>query len=171
MWQFRFRRWTVAAVALLGGMTAPAFADHAFMQVPTIPGESNNARYRDWIELTGFGQEFTRRVCGGTTVTKGLDRASALLAVAAANGDVLSQVTIAVTKPGENPIEFLRMLLSDVIVAQVSLTNSDPTAQVFESVRLIPRSITLTYRQQDERGVLGPAQTTVINCNRRGDGR
>jgi type VI secretion system secreted protein Hcp len=171
MWHLVLRRWTLTAFAVLGSVATPAFADHSFMLVPGIPGESTSDRYRDWIDLTGFGQEFTRRICGGTTVTKRLDRASALLAVAAANGEVLSQVTIAVTKPGEDRIEFLRLLLSDVVVAEVSLANSDPTAEVVESVRLMPRSVTLTYRQQDERGALGPPQTTVITCNRRGDGR
>jgi type VI protein secretion system component Hcp len=141
-------------------------ATDQFLQVAGIPGESQVRGYENWIEVSSFGQEYNRKACGGLTVTKGLDRASAFLAVAAVNGNSLAEATLAVQKAGEGNGEFLRMVLSDVVVSSITIQGVDPTRGVTEAVLLLPRSVTITYRQQDARGTLGQPMTTVITCNR-----
>jgi type VI secretion system secreted protein Hcp len=159
----RFSLVSLAAVAAFAPM---AHADHVFLEIPGIPGESNHKGYESWIDLTSFGQEFNRRTCGGITFSKNLDKASALLAMSAVNGDVLAQATVAVIKEGKDTAEFLRLLLTDVIVASVTIQSADPTRVVNESLRLVPRSVTITYKQQKPDGTLGGAMTTVVTCNR-----
>jgi type VI protein secretion system component Hcp len=157
---------TIALFALSAVFSPLALADHVFMQIPNIPGESTDRDYKDWISATAFGQEFNRRMCGGVTVAKYLDRASALLAVAAVNGEVFAQVTIAVRHNGARPFEYLRLVLTDVSVASNTIQTSDATEVVAESLKLLPRSVNISYRQQQPDGTAGPPMTTVVTCNR-----
>jgi type VI secretion system secreted protein Hcp len=159
-------RFSLIPLAAAAAFAPMAHADHVFLQIPGIPGESVADRYKDWIDLTSFGQEFNRRTCGGITFSKYLDKASARLAVSAVNGDVLAQATVAVIKDGDTRAEYLRLVLTDAIVASVTIQSADPTHVVTESLRLVPRSVTITYRQQDAKGGLGPEMTTVVTCNR-----
>ena len=159
-------RRTVAVLALSAAFPTLALADHVFLQIPNIPGESIDRAYPDWIDATAFGQDFNRRMCGGITVAKHLDKASALLAVAAVNGEVFAQAIVAVRKVGERPLEYLRIVLSDVVVSSVNIQTSDATEVVTESLKLIPRSVTITYKQQQPDGSAGPAMTTAVMCSR-----
>jgi type VI protein secretion system component Hcp len=155
------------ATMVAGTLFSPlAMADHVFVQIPNIPGESIDRQYKDWIDATAFGQDFNRRSCGGVTVAKRLDKASALLAVAAVNADEFPQVTVAVRRNGEQPFEYLRIVLSDVRVASNNIQTSDATEIVTESLKLLPRSVSITYRQQMADGRPGPATTTVVACSR-----
>ena len=159
-------RRTVAVVALSAVFSPLALADHVFLQIPNIPGEAVDRAYPDWIAATAFGQDFNRRMCGGITVAKHLDKASALLAMAAVNGEVFAQAIVAVRKAGERPLEYLRIVLSDVVVSSINIQTSDATEVVTESVKLIPRSVNITYKQQQPDGSAGPAMTTVVTCSR-----
>jgi len=157
----------VALTALVcGAAVAPAIADEVYVQIPGIPGESLSAKYPNWIAASAFGQDYNRRMCGGVTLTKSLDKASALLAMAAVDGQPLSMATIAVVKPGSTALEFLRIVLTDVIVSNVNIQGTAATTAISESVKLLPRSVTITYRQQQVDGALGAAVTTVVTCNR-----
>lgn len=154
-------------LAAVGGLASQAHADHIFLQIPGIPGESIVRGYENWIDITSMGEEFSRRTCGGITLAKGLDKASPLLALAAVNADPVAQATVAVRGNGETQVEFLRLVLNDVLVASTTIQSTDANQAVSESVRLLPRSVSITYRQQDSKGGLGPAMTTVITCNSR----
>jgi type VI protein secretion system component Hcp len=162
-------RFTIAsmAVAAIAGFAPLAHADHIFLEIPGIPGESTADKYPNWIEVTSMGQEFSRRSCGGLTVSKKLDKASPALAVSAVNGDPLAQATVVVLTGGDRPQETLRLVLNDLVIASTTIQSADPDRAVAESVRLLPRSVSITYRQQDPKGGLGPAITTVVTCNNR----
>jgi type VI protein secretion system component Hcp len=167
MSQLKFGPWAALSVCLLSvTSTAVQAAQSAFLQVPGIPGESVTRGYENWIELSGFGQEFSRRACGGMTLNKTLDRASALLAVAAVNGEVLAQATVAVRNAGEGGAEILRLVLSDVTVQSSTIKDVASTNAVEETLQLQPRVINITYRSVDDAGRLGPPITTVVTCNR-----
>jgi type VI protein secretion system component Hcp len=143
-----------------------AHADHVFVQIPGILGESTDRGYEDWIDATGVGLDFNRRVCGALTLAKGLDRASSLLAVAAANGEILAQAVVAVRTGGDRPFESLRLTLTDVVVSSINIQSADPSRAVTESLQLVPRSVTMTYRPQRNDGSAGTPVTTIITCNR-----
>ncbi len=156
----------VLTALLCGAAAASALADEVYVQIPGIPGESLATKYPNWIAASAFGQDYNRRMCGGVTLTKSLDRASAPLAMAAVDGQPVSMATIAVVKPGALALEFLRIVLTDVIVSNVNIQGTAATTAISESVKLLPRSVTITYRQQQADGALGSAVTTVVTCNR-----
>lgn len=156
---------TSLAIAAVAGFAPLAHADHIFLEIPGIPGESVADKYPNWIDVSSMGQEFSRRSCGGLTVSKRLDKSSPALAVSAVNGDVLAQATVAVVTGGERPQETLRLVLSDVIVASTTIQSADPDKTVTEAVKLLPHSVSITYRPQDAKGGLGSPVTTVVTCN------
>jgi type VI secretion system Hcp family effector len=168
MLQLKKLRSTILPFVLASAL-APATqaAQNAFLLIPGIPGESVAEHYENWIEIRSFGQEFSRRSCGGITVAKELDRASPLLAVAAVNNQLIAQATLAVRKPGEGAAtEFLRMVLSDSIVSSVSIQSSDATSPVTEEVFLLPRTVSITYRAQNPDGSAGAPITSTVTCIR-----
>lgn len=144
------------ATAQPGGGTA-----QYFLRIDGIPGESTDAAHKDQIELVsyewgsggtpGLAAPATGGVGTGNATGKpqvnaigfrqDVSRASTALMVAAANGRRINEATLFVRKSGEQPVEYLTMKLSDVIVSSYRTAASAPGTPVDE--------FTLTFGKVD----------------------
>lgn len=100
-----------------GGVATSTFAaTNTYLIIPGIPGESFEARYRDWIVLDTFSVSVVERACAGFTVMKQLDTSSPILSASALTGVVYPSMTLHSVKAGEGQIRFLVFELAAVVV-------------------------------------------------------
>jgi type VI secretion system secreted protein Hcp len=153
----------VLATAALVPLPAEA-AIQGFMKVPGLPGESQNDRHKNEIDVVSYTQTSGNNACFKVIVIKNLDLASTGLATLAVTNQVVSPITIVLETSGESPREIFRAVLENVVVGTAELVEVDGVPLPTERVTLRPRRATLTYSPQDPRGISGPPTTTVINC-------
>ena len=118
-----------------------------FARIDGIKGESKDAQHKDEIEVLswswGVSQSGTMSHGGGGgagkasfqdfTFTHHIDKASPLLLKACATGQHIKDATITVRKTGKNPIDYLVIKLTDVLVTNVSLGLAAEAAVTDES--------------------------------------
>lgn len=111
----------VLAFCLWPGLLCRGAID-AYLKIERIEGESLDPDYVGYSEILSFSWEITRS--GGLTQSKGLeilksfDKASPKLAQACAGGTRLPRVTLVARRTeGERKVEFLKIVLTDVLVA------------------------------------------------------
>src|SRR5262245_26281785 len=109
---------------------APAQTVSIYMNIPGIPGDSNDAKHADWIEVEAVGQGVTNTlgpVVGGPVtgkasfqplkIVKRIDRASPLLFLNTAKGTHYPTITIQFTRTtGDRPV-FYEIKLSDALIS------------------------------------------------------
>jgi len=105
----------------------------AFLKIEGIPGESTDAKHKDWIEILSYSHGVTqkgsgaRSTAGGASaercdhedfsITKALDKASPKLALFCSNGTHIKSVKIELCRAGGDKQKYMEYLLSDVIVS------------------------------------------------------
>jgi hypothetical protein len=77
---------------------------------------------------------------------------------------VVTPVTVTLTKAGDNPLDIFVAELERVVVGTVELVEVDGDPLPVERVTLLPRRARLTYFQQDIDGSLGSPITTTVTC-------
>jgi type VI protein secretion system component Hcp len=161
-------RWTLAILSMVVVASfgiSPAAADvQGFMRVQGLTGESQVRGHEDEIELLSYTQIAGTNACFKAIVVKGLDKASPGLALLAVTNQLVTPITVTLTKSGENPFDAFTALLENVVVGNVELTEIDGGPIPTERVTLRPRRATLTYRLQLPDGRPGVPVTTVVNC-------
>src|SRR5687767_10856800 len=101
-------------------------AANIFLKLEGIEGESADSKHRNEIEIESFSWGMTspgsaaanspgKAVFQDLTVTKFVDKASVRMALLAGQGKHVKEAILVVRKPGENPIEYLRYKLGDVL--------------------------------------------------------
>jgi type VI secretion system secreted protein Hcp len=109
-----------------------------FMKVDGAPGESRNAKHKDWTDLESFNwgasQPSTMHVGGGggagkvsfqdCTAVAPVDKSYPALLIKCASGEHISKVEVAASKAGGDEVEFFKVTLEDVIVTGVNVTGS-----------------------------------------------
>jgi type VI protein secretion system component Hcp len=144
---------------------SPAQAEFdGFLRIPGLPGESTNENHLNEIALVSYTQTAGTAACFKAIAIKNLDRASPGLALLAVTNQVVSPVTVTLSRAGETPFDAFVAVLENVTVGNVELVEVDGTPLPTERVTLRPRRATLTYRTQLSNGQPGPPVTTVINC-------
>lgn len=146
-----------------------AQADY-FLELEGIPGESQDDKHKDKIEISSFSfgmtQAGTMSSLGGggagkvqvhdIAMTKTHDKASPKLMLACANGDHISKATIICRKAGKEQQEYLKITLTDVIVSSfqaAAMGGSDPMPQ--DHFALNFAKIESEYKEQKKDGTLG----------------
>jgi type VI secretion system secreted protein Hcp len=86
------------------------------------------------------------------SITKYIDKASADLMLNCANGKHLKKGTIVVRKAGENPLEYLKIAMTDVMVTSYSTGGSGGEDRLTENVALNFREVHVEYFMQNEKG-------------------
>lgn len=153
-----------------GPVETNAAAISSFATIPTIKGESINARHPDSIDLIslkfcidsvatgGSGLATAKVSVSDVEVTKFLDAASVPLMRAALTGTHLTQVRIDLDTQGASPRTIQTLLLEDVLVTGVhSLSKGIAPA---ETVSFSFRKITVTYNHQQTTGGTVPITVT-----------
>jgi type VI secretion system secreted protein Hcp len=139
-----------------------------FARIDGIKGESKDAKHKDEIDVLswswGVSQSGTMAHGGGggagkatfqdLTFTHHIDKATPLLLKACATGQHVKDATITVRKAGKNPLEYLVVKLTDVLVTAVSLGLAEGSAVTFESVSLQFAKVDLEYMPQKADGSL-----------------
>ncbi len=153
------------AIALALGANAAFAQINVFLKIDGLPGDSTDARHPREIVLTGYSQTFGDRNCSRVIATKQIDRASPGLISRAASNQRIPQAIVTMSRAigGGGPVDFFTATLDQVLVDRIEI--AEQSDQLVERVVLVPRVVTISYRAQDEKGVLGPPVTTSIACN------
>lgn len=143
----------------------------AFLQIPTIPGEADEAAHGDWIDIESFSFGAVQRPGPGFglfaaefVVAKRLDKASPLLFLACAQGTVLETVTLDLIDdfgPADNVV-FHQVILTDARVASVNLTGETAgTDRPLEEVAFTYGKVEIRYSVVDPDTGIAMPQTPV----------
>jgi type VI secretion system secreted protein Hcp len=102
---------------------------------------------------TGGGQGAGKANVQDLSFTKYIDKASAPLQLAVLNGKHYATADLVVRKAGEKPLEYLKIILTDLIVTSVSTGGSGGEDRLTENVSLNFAKVKMEYYAQDEKGV------------------
>lgn len=169
------------ATALTSGLLAApsSFAVDMFLKIPQIPGESVDKSHKNEIDVTSWswglsGAGTTKKVTSGAcvqgvNVTHLADAATPGLMMAVTMGQVLGPVTLTVRKPGVYPLEYITIVMQDVMVTSVSNGGASGSgAEVYESFSMDFSSAVFTYVKQNADGTAGESKSAQIYSAGRG---
>jgi len=105
----------------------------AFLKLDGVKGESQDDKHKEEIDIMSFswgmaqGGGFGSGGGGGTgkvsvhdiAVTKAVDAASCTLMLFCCNGKHIPSGLITVRKAGENPLEYMKISLTDILISSV----------------------------------------------------
>ena len=182
------RRKNVGGLLLAGALAAPlpaAAVDDMFLSLEGVKGESVDGRNLGAIEILTYSQSFTgpgsrvtaaditstgKTTCGPVTITKYVDQASPDLILLVTNGRRLPRAVITFRRPGQQPIEYYKVTLEDVVVTEVEQSNSrlnfpsPAPPRAIEKVSLIASKFRFDYVAQHPDGRPGAQPKAGWDC-------
>ena len=141
-----------------------------FLKIDGVDGESTDDKHKGEIELESWGVgasnagSFSSGGGGGTgkvamadfTIVKKTDKASAKLFTACCTGEHLKTATLVCRKAGGDQQEFLKVILTSVIVSSFQTSGSAGSEVIpMEQVSLDFAKIEYKYKEQKPDGSLG----------------
>lgn len=144
-----------------------------FIKVGEVKGESKDKKYADWIDVLSFSWGLSQSGSfgygggGGTgkvnvqdlSFMKRMDTASPDLMLHCAAGEHYPEATLvarAAGGTGGGPVEYMKIVLSDVIVTSVQHSGSGGADErPMESVSLNFAKVFATYTGQEQTGAAG----------------
>ena len=159
-------------LALATGTGSAAQVDY-FLKIDGVPGEATDDGHKDWINLLSFSQSISRSVDptsgggGGSSVaqfedvqfTKYLDKATPLLMLHCANGQHIREAILVCRKAGnagEEPVEYYKITMTDILVTSVSTGGSAGDSVPTETLSLNFSKIEWEYVPQSADGTTEP---------------
>lgn len=150
---------------LMVSLSAQA-ANDIFLVLGEIKGESQDSVYMDNIDVLawseGMSQSSTTHTgAGGTigkvsvqdiSITKYLDSSSPYIRQHVANGKHIPEATLIVRRAGDSPLEYFRIVMTDLIISSVSAGGDGGTDRLTENVTLNFAEIEWTYTKQKPDG-------------------
>ncbi len=148
-----------------------------FLKIEGIPGDSNDDKHKNEIDVLSFGFEVSRPKPGGRPrvedfrFVKTIDTATPLLFDAACPGESIRSAVMTGRKAGRGQQEFMKFTFEDVVVSSVQPTGATGSdALPMEQVTLDFRSVEIEVRRQNPDGSFGPAVTSTCSPRvRRGE--
>lgn len=148
-----------------------------FLKLEGITGEAQDDKHKEEIDVLawswGASQSGTTHTGGGSgagkvsvqdiSVTKYVDQASPTLLKFCATGKHISKGKLTVRKAGENPLEYIKIEIKDIIVTHVSTGGSGGEDRLTENVTLNFREFKYIYTTQDKGGGSGAAPEFAWN--------
>jgi type VI secretion system secreted protein Hcp len=149
-------------------------AQDIFLKIDGITGESRDDKHKDEIEVLNWSweirQESTMHSGSGGGAGKAsvadlvfehtIDRSSPNLMKYALTGKHIDQATLIMRKAGGNPLEYLKITMSDVLVTRVAPSGSrNDSDHSRESVSLSFAKVKQEYVVQNAQGGSGGAVT------------
>lgn len=146
-----------------------------FLTLEPIKGESQDKTYKDKIDVLawswGMSNSGSAHAGGGMgagkvnvndiSLTKWIDAASPLLMKSCCNGKHFGEGKLIVRKAGENPVEYLIVTMTDVLITSISTGGSGGEDRLTENVTLNFAKVNVKYTPQDKTGAAGtPADMT-----------
>ena len=140
-----------------------------FLKIEGIEGESKDKGHGKEIDVLswswGMSQSGTGHVGGGggagkvnvqdISVTKYIDKSSPDLMLTCCNGKHLGEAKLTVRKAGENPLEYLIITMTDVLISSVSTGGSGGEDRLTENVTLNFAKVKVEYTEQTAKGGAG----------------
>lgn len=137
-----------------------------FMKLEGISGESKDGSHGGEIDVLawswGMSNSGTTHTGGGggagkvnvqdISFTKWVDLASTPLMLACAKGKHIGEATLVVRKAGDEPLEYITIVMTDVIVTSVSTGGSGGEDRLTENVTLNFAEVTVNYKEQAKTG-------------------
>ncbi len=136
----------------------------AFLKIEGIPGESTDAKHKDWIEITHFSQSMsqpasaTASSAGGATAERVdfgtfdiqhlLDKASPKIYEACASGKHIKEVILEICRAGGDQVKYLEVKLEQVLVSAIESGGTAGEGFPTETVKFSYGKIKWTYSQQ-----------------------
>ena len=144
-----------------------------FMKVGDIKGEARDKSHGDEIDVLSWSWEMTQ---SGTThsgggggagkvdiqdmqFSKWVDKASPNLMMACSNGKHYPKAMLTVRKAGENPVEYMKITMENVLVTGVETGGRKDEDKLTETVRLNFAKVKTEYTPQADDG---SAEAAVI---------
>lgn len=137
-----------------------------FMKVGDIKGEARDKSHSDEIDVLswswGLSQSGTMHISGGggagkvsvqdLSFTKYVDKSSTNLMLACCNGKHYPEALLTVRKAGENPVEYIKVTMTDVLITGVSTGGSGGEDRITENVMLNFAKVKVEYTPQKPDG-------------------
>ena len=140
-----------------------------FIKIGDVKSEAQDHKHKEEIDVLswswGMSQSGTGHVGGGSgsgkvnvndlTFTKYVDKSTPPLLLACCNGKHYDQALLTVRKAGENPVEYIKIKMSDVLITSVSTGGSGGEDRLTENVTLNFVKVAVDYTPQDNKGKAG----------------
>ncbi len=137
-----------------------------FLKIDALKGEARDSVHKEEIDILawswGLSNSGTAHVGGGAgagkvnvqdiSVTKWVDKVSADLMLAACNGKHFAEATLTVRKAGENPVEYIVIKMTEVMITSVSTGGSGGEDRLTENLSLNFAKVEFTYIPQKADG-------------------
>lgn len=137
-----------------------------FMKIKGVDGEAEDAGHPKSIDVLawswGLSQSGTTHIGGGggagkvsvqdLSFTKYIDKSSTVLMTACAKGTHFDDAKLTVRKAGDKPLEYVIILMKEVIITSVSTGGSGGEDRLTENVTLNFAAYEVTYQAQNSKG-------------------
>jgi type VI secretion system secreted protein Hcp len=137
-----------------------------FIKIDGIEGESKDSAHKDEIDVLawswGMSQSGTTHGGGGggagkvnvqdLSFTMWTEKASAPLMYHCASGKHIKDATLVVRKAGEDPLEYIKIKMTDILVSTVSAGGSGGEDRLTQNVTLNFAKVEFEYQEQNAKG-------------------
>ncbi len=144
-----------------------------FMKIKGVKGESADKTYKEQIDVLawswGASNSGSAHVAKGAgtgkvnvqdlSFTKYLDAASPDLLLACCNGKHYDEAMLIVRKAGENPVEYLKITMNEVLISSISTGGSGGEDRLTENVTFNFAKVKVEYTGQTVKGGKGSTAT------------
>jgi type VI secretion system secreted protein Hcp len=149
-----------------------------FLKIDGIPGESQDAKHKDEIQVLSFDfgetQAGTMAFGGGGGAGKvqmqdfhfmmNVNKASPKLFITCANGEHIKNAVLTARKAGKDQQDYLKITFTDLLVSSFQTTgDANANSLPMDSISLNFAQIEVQYKVQNADGSLGAAQTVIYN--------
>jgi len=152
-------------------------AQDMFLKLTGIEGESPDASHKNEIEVLSWNWGITQESkmhsgSGGgagkatvhdLTFVHYMDRSSPNLAKYCLTGKPITEALLTVRKAGGNPLEYLKIKMSEVIVSSVHPSGCSTEERISETVGLSFSKVTEEYVVQNAQGGSGGTVTATFD--------
>jgi type VI secretion system secreted protein Hcp len=156
-------------------------AANMFIKIGDIKGESTDKTHAGEIDVLswswGMSQSGTPHTGGGgagkvsvqdISVTKFFDSATPPVMLACCNGQHFKEARLTVRKAGTKPLEYLKVIMKDVLVSSVSTGGNNSEDRLTETITLNFAEFKVEYSPQKADGsagaVIGAGWSIVKNA-------
>lgn len=137
-----------------------------FIRIGTLKGESRDKTHKEKIDVLawswGASNSGTAHMGGGAgagkvnvqdlSITKYIEKSSPALLLACCKGTHYDDAELIVRKAGDTPLEYVKILLTDVLITAVSTGGSGGEDRLTENVTLNFAKVKVEYTEQDDKG-------------------
>ena len=154
-----------------------------FLKIADVEGESKDDAHKNSIDVLswswGMNQTGSGHAGGGggtgkvqvhdVTVTKYVDKSTPDLMLACCNGKHFKEAKITNRKAGENPLEYLVVTMSDVLITSVQTGGQNGNDKIMETLSLNFAKVKVDYAEQTATGGKGatPKMGWDIEANKK----